>query len=434
MDSRYKIGVVGLWHLGETYSVGLAELGYNVIGIDENIQVVDGFSRGIPPLAEPRLAELLAGHQAAGALSYFSDFSRLSDRNVVWFTLDTPVNDDDEAQTQVVFNAIEKALPYLAKEVLVVMSSQIPVGTSEKIVALIKERRPDGSFGYVYSPENLRLGDAVRCFLEPGRVVAGVADADSLAKFTKILSPLNAEIVAMAPASAEMAKHALNAFLATSISFTNDIADICAEYGADVEDVARALKSDPRIGPKAYLFAGLGFSGGTLGRDLKALMNAGAERHVAVPVIASVFAKNKSRNAVVGDRLRKECGDINGRKFAMFGVTYKAGTSTLRRSQPLEIEASLRVAGATFQLYDPAAKPEEVAAMTPSPFFGDAYEAAKGVDGILIMTPWGSFKELDFSKLRLAVKAPLFFDTCNILCGKEKEIKSAGFNYISIGR
>jgi len=434
MDNPYNIGVVGLWHLGETYSVGLAELGHNVVGVDENTQVIEGFSKGVPPLAEPRLAEMLATHLASGNLFYSTEFTKLRDRNVVWFTLDTPVNDDDEAQTEVVFDAIKKAMPYFANGVLVVISSQIPVGTSEKIIAMIKAARPEITFDYVYSPENLRLGDAVKCFLEPGRVVAGASSPEALAKFTQMFAPLHAEIVAMSPASAEMTKHALNAFLATSISFTNDIADVCAEYGADVEDVARALKSDPRIGPKSYLFAGLGFSGGTLGRDLRALINAGAERHVEVPVIASVFSKNKARNAVVGERLTKELGSLAGKTFAMFGVTYKAGTSTLRRSQPLEVEKSLRAAGATFRLYDPLAKADEVAAITPSAFSNDPYEAAKGADAILILTPSKDFKELDFAKLRAATKGSLLFDTCNILCDKEEVITAAGFKYISIGR
>jgi UDPglucose 6-dehydrogenase len=434
MNSQYNIGVVGLWHLGETYSASLAELGHNVIGIDENAEVIENFSQNIPPLAEPRLAEMLAAHQASGKLSYSTDFSRLSACNVVWLTLDTSVDDNDEVQTDAVFQLVEKVIPHLASKVLVVVSSQIPVGTSAKFIALIKEKRPEISFGYVYSPENLRLGDAIKCFLEPGRVVGGASDEKALATFKDMLSPLSAEIVSMSPASAEMTKHALNSYLATSISFTNDIADICVEFGADVEDVSRALKSDPRVGPKAYLFAGLGFSGGTLGRDLKTLMKVGHERGVEVPVIASVFAKNQSRNAVVGARLAKELGDISGKTFAMFGVTYKAGTSTLRRSQPLEIEKVLRDTGAKFRLYDPGAKSEEVSTITPSPFFNDPYEAAKGVDGILIMTPWTMFRDFDFVKLHAGVSGSLFFDTCNIVCAKEADIRAAGFNYISIGR
>jgi UDPglucose 6-dehydrogenase len=299
---------------------------------------------------------------------------------------------------------------------------------------MVKKINPKLDFKYLYSPENLRLGDAVRCFMEPGRVVAGTEHEKGLAIFKDILSKLNAEIVPMSPASAEMTKHALNAFLATSISFTNDIADLCEKYGADVEAVVKALKSDPRIGPKAYLFAGLGFSGGTLGRDLQAMMQAAKAGGVKVPVIESAFLKNKSRNAIVQKKLEKAMGNLRGKTFAMFGVTYKAGTSTLRRSQPLEIEQMLRKRGAAFRLYDPWAHEEEVVGVTSSPFFSHPYVSVEGVDGILVMTPWRDFKDLDFVKLRKATKGSLLFDTCNILCDKEKEIKEAGFDYWSIGR
>jgi UDPglucose 6-dehydrogenase len=434
MKSSHKIAVVGLWHLGEVYSVCLAELGHTVLGVSEDKQVMENLLEDIPPLAEPKLAEMIAANRAAGRLSYSSDPAAIKESDVVWITFDTPVNDDDEADVGPIFDAIEKIAPHLRNGVFLVVSSQIPVGTSQKIISAVKKLCPSLEFDYAYSPENLRLGDAVRCFMEPGRVIVGSDSEQGIATFKEVLSGLNAEIIQMSPASAEMVKHALNGFLATSISFMNDIADLCEEYGADAEAVARALKSYPRIGPKAYLFAGLGFSGGTLGRDLKAMMNAGAAARVEVPVVASVFLKNKSRNATVQKRLEKEIGTIKGKTFAMFGVTYKAGTSTLRRSQPLEVEALARAQGATFRLYDAWAKAAEVAEITSSPFFSDPYTAAEGADGILIMTPWKGFGDLDFKKLRAAVKGGLFFDTCNILFDKEEEIRQAGFTYISVGR
>ena len=434
MNSSHKIAVLGLWHLGEVYSVCLAELGHNVIGISEDKAVVENFMKNIPPLAEPKLAELLAANRAAGRLSYTTEFAAIKECDVAWITFDTPVNDDDEADVGVVLKAIEKVAPHFREGVLLVVSSQIPVGTSEKIVELVKKLRPSLKFEYAYSPENLRLGDAVRCFMEPGRVVVGTKSEKALATFKELFAKLNTEIVSMSPASAEMTKHALNAWLATSISFTNDIADLCEQYGADVEAVVKALKSDPRVGSKAYLFAGLGFSGGTLGRDLKAMMKAATGHGMKVPVVESVFLKNKNRNTVVEKRLEGELGPVKGKTFAMFGVTYKAGTSTLRRSQPLEIERSLREKGAQFRLYDPWAKAEEVKSITPSLFFNDPYAAADGVDGILVMTPWRDFGNLDFKKMRAMTKGALLFDTCNILCDKEEAIKAAGFNYLSIGR
>lgn len=436
MDSSYKIAVVGLWHLGEIYSVCLAELGHEVVGIDANSVVIEHFSQNIPPLAEPKLAELLTANRATGRLTYSSDFSAVKDRDVVWVTFDTPVNDNDEADVEPVLEAIKKITPDLKNGVLLVISSQIPVGFSASIIAAIKAMRPSLDFEYIYSPENLRLGDAVRGFMEPGRIVAGASSEKAIMIFKNIFAKLNAEIMVMSPASAETTKHALNAWLATSISFTNDVADLCEQYGADVEAVAKALKSDSRIGPKAYLFAGLGFSGGTLGRDLKAMIHAADEKKITLPVIEGAFMKNKSRNAIVKARLQKEMGDVKGKIFAMFGVTYKAGTSTLRRSQPLEIEKELREAGVQVRLYDPWAEADEVLSITPSSFFNDPYVAAQGADVILVMTPWRDFGNLDFKKLRAttAGSSTILFDTCNILCDKEGIIKEAGFNYLSIGR
>ncbi|MBM3256782.1 MAG: UDP-glucose/GDP-mannose dehydrogenase family protein [Candidatus Liptonbacteria bacterium] len=430
-----KIGVIGLWHLGEVYSAGFAEAGHSVVGVSDDEAVIANFNKNIPPLAEPRLTELIEKHRTAGTLAYSSDWLALKDCNAIWITFDTPVDDQDEVDISVVVEAVEKAAPFLRDNVLVGVSSQLPVGTSKKLCELIRAARPELHFEYVYSPENLRLGDAVKCFLEPGRVVLGGDTSEALARATEIFAPLKVEIVSMSVPSAEMAKHALNAFLATCISFTNDLADVSGKMGGDIEDVIRALKSDPRVGPKAYLFAGLGFSGGTLARDLKALIHAGEREKLPLPVIQGVLQKNRVRNELVKTRLEEMWGgNVRGKTIALLGVTYKAGTPTLRRSQALEVEKMLREAGASFRLYDPLANPEEVKAVTPSPFFKDAYEAAEGADAVLIITPSKDFKTLDFAKLQSVMKQPALFDAQNILCDKEKEIKGAGITYISIGR
>jgi UDPglucose 6-dehydrogenase len=434
MDSPYRIAVVGLWHLGEIYSACLAEMGHRVVGISDDVSLISNFKNNVPPLAEPGLAELLAAHQGSGRLEYTTDWNAIRECNALWLTFDTPVNDEDEVDLTPVYEAVAKAAPLLKDGALLLISSQLPAGTSEKIKGMIRTARPELKFGYAYSPENLRLGEAVKGFLEPGRVVVGADSPHALQQAKDILAPLKAEIVAMSAPSAEMAKHGLNAFLAACISFTNDLADASAKVGADVEDVIKALKSDPRVGPKAYLFAGLGFSGGTLGRDLKALMALARERGVKLPVITSIYEKNRVRNDLVLERLGSRWGSVSGRTVAMLGVTYKAGTPTLRRSQALEVEKAVREAGAAFRLFDPLAIPEEVAAMTPSPFFRDPYEAARGADMLLVVTPSKALKELDFVKLAAAMKEKAIFDTANILVDKEPDIRAAGFDYLSIGR
>lgn len=427
MKSDYKIAVAGLWHLGETYSAGLAELGHRVFGITEDQMSADNFMKFQPPLAEPGLEELLRENISAGRLSYSADYSSVSDANVFWVTFDTPVNENDDVDLSVVFDAFEKAIPFFKDGVLAVVTSQLPVSTSEKLIKMIKERRPELNFGYVYTPENLRLGEAVKCFMEPGRVVVGADSVESLSKIKEIFSPLKAEILEMSPASAEMAKHALNGFLATSLSFINDIADVCEKTGADVLDVIKALKSDPRIGQKAYLDASLGFSGGTLGRDLKALSHFAKSTGISLPVIENVYSKNLARKNWVIEKLKSEIGVLNGARIAILGLTYKAGTSTLRRSQALEVASDLNKVGAVLFLTDPKAEREDI--------LRDPYQAAKGVKAVVLMTPWPDYKNLDFKKLaEVCGGNPLFLDTRNFLYQKEGEIVEAGFKYKGIGR
>ncbi|OGG72645.1 hypothetical protein A3A38_00190 [Candidatus Kaiserbacteria bacterium RIFCSPLOWO2_01_FULL_53_17] len=434
MGSAYTIGVVGLWHLGEVYSACLAEIGHTVIGLSDDAALIENFKKNVPPLAEPRLAELLTANQASGKLSFSTDFSKMKDCNVVWFTHDVPTDENDEVDVSGVLEAVRNAAQYFTNGVTVAVSSQLPVGTSAKIVAVITSARPDLQFEYFYSPENLRLGDAVKCFLEPNRIVVGANTPAAHAIAEEIFAPLHAEIVRMSPASAEMAKHALNAWLATSIGFANDLADVCEKVGADVEDVIKALKSEPRVGEKAYLFAGLGFAGWSIARDLKALMVVAGEKHIELPIIAGAYAKNRARTGIVLARLHGRYGDIKGKTFAVFGVTYKAGTPTLRHSQSLQIEAQLWAAGATVRLYDPLAKADDVAAITPAPFFNDPYEAAHGTDGVLVLVPDVKLRELDFKKIASVMQTPFLFDAQNILIPKEGDIHAAGIEYSSIGR
>lgn len=435
MASPYKIAIVGLWHLGEIYSAGLAELGHSVVGVSEDNNVVENLSRNIPPLPEPQLAELLSKNSSTGRLRYTSDFGEIKNCNVFWPAFDTPVDENDDVDLSLIWDALKKSLPHFKDGVLVVVSSQIPVGTSRKICEVISRERPGLKFNYAYTPENLRLGEAVKCFLEPGRIVVGAESEEAFRQMEEIFSGVKADIVKMSPSSAEVTKHALNAFLATSVSFINDIADVCERSGADVLDVARALRSDPRIGPKAFLDAGLGFSGGTLGRDLKALMNFSERNGISVPVVENVFRKNQKRKDLVVERLIKEFGDLRGKTISIFGLTYKPGTRTLRRSRALEIAVDLSERGALLRLHDPQAQKEELPAIKNSQFYANPYEAASRSEALIFITPWPEFKKLDFKKLIGGAKpGALLLDMSNLLYDKEKEIAALGVKYIGVGR
>ncbi len=416
----HKIAVVGLWHLGEIYSAGLAELGHKVSGIDEKKFTV-------PPVAEPKLELLISKNQSEGRLAYHDNFSKIADQDVFWITMDTPVNDEDKPDVKIIFDLLEKSLPFVKQGVLIVISSQLPVGTSKKIIEFIKEKRAGLKFDYAYSPENLRLGNAVNCFFNPERVVVGTGSADAFAKMKEIFAELNCPVLKMSAESAEVAKHALNAFLATSLTFAYDIADVCEKTGADILDVKKALVSDSRIGNKAYLDPSLGFSGGTLGRDLNALLDIMKESGVTtLPVITGVLKKNTDRKNLVIDVLNRSLGSLRGRLVTILGATYKAGTPTLRRSLPMEVKKMLEDHGASVKIFDAGAEGD---------FSKDPYEAAAGSDVILAITPGPEIKSLDFTKLKQIMKNPaVVFDTRNFFADRESEIRSAGFKYLGIGR
>lgn len=430
MAAFYKIATLGLWHLGEIYSSCLAELGHEVVGISDNEELIKNLKKNVPPLPEPELESLLAKNQLAGRLNFSTDFREAKSCNVVWITFDTPVNDQDEVDLSPIHAAASKVAPHLSNGCLVVVSSQIPVGESGKICEIIKRENPSLEFDYVYTPENLRLGSAVKSFQEPGRIIVGSETHGGLEKIKEIFSGLRTEFVEMNTASAEMAKHAINAFLATSVSFINDIADACEIAGADILDVSKALRSEPRIGPKAFLDAGLGFSGGTLGRDLQVLSDLGN-----LPVIESVYRKNDSRTDKVISKIKSELGGLEGKTISIFGLTYKPGTKTLRRSRALEISKIIRSKGAVVKLHDPEAEKEELAESEKTEFFTDPYLAAESADAIILVTPWPHFKTLNFSKIQKIVKpGAVFFDTANFLYDKEGEIKKNSLRYLGLGR
>jgi UDPglucose 6-dehydrogenase len=432
---NYKIAITGLWHLGEIYSTGLAELGHGVTIIGADQKTSSAFLSGVAPLPEPDLETLIKKNLSLGRLTCSDQFESIKEHNVLWITLDTPVNNEDEVDLRPIFEALEKSIPYLVDHVLIVVSSQIPVGTSAKVIDLIKVKRPDLIFDYVYAPENLRLGEAVHCFFNPERILAGCSSDQAYLKIQEIFSGLKCEVVKISPASAEMAKHAVNAFLATSVSFINDLANLCEKVDADVLEVTRALRSESRIGPKAFLDAGLGFSGGTLGRDLKSLLLVAQEKSIDLPIVKNVFAQNNSRKNLVAQKLKDILGNLSGKKIAILGLTYKPNTKTLRRSRALEVAKDLIKEGCLVSLSDPLADEAEVLRFIQARFFVDPYKAIESVDVVILITPCPDFKNLDFKKIiDQAAVGVLFFDTANLFWDKVEEMGLIGLKYIGLGR
>jgi UDPglucose 6-dehydrogenase len=365
-------------------------------------------------------------------LSFSTALQDLSGCGFVFIAYDTPVREDDGSDLTPIHDVIERIGPYLTPETIVVVSAQLPVGTSRHLRSRLKEF--DKSVELVYSPENLRLGEALACYQRPGHIVIG-ADNDAAAKTVeRLFSPMEATCLMMNLPSAEMTKHAINTFLATSITLANQWADLCAAVGAPFGEVAAAAKHDPRIGNSAYLAAGIGFSGGTLGRDLKVLDQVNREQAGgAAPMFGEVWDYNRARSQVVGRRCRQAIGSLSGKTIALLGMTYKPGTSTLRRSLPLEVAGDLAAQGAILRAYDPKANWIEAKLPAQLSVSENPYEATKNAEVAVLLTEWPDFLNLDFGRIKAAMSKPILFDTKNMLRSRHHELTGIGFQVLTIG-
>jgi UDPglucose 6-dehydrogenase len=378
-----KVCVFGLWHLGTVTAACAASLEHDVVGLDRDAQTIDGLVRGETPVYEPGLADLVRAGLDSGRLRFTSDSAdALSGARVVWVTFDTPVDEDDRADVALVVANIESILEHVESDALVLISSQLPAGTIRKLEAA----HPHTSFAS--APENLRLGKAIDAFLRPERIVAGVRDDRQRATIEELLAPLAAKIEWMSVESAEMTKHALNAFLATSIAFINEIAVVCESVGADAHEVARGLKSDARIGQRAYLSPGGAFAGGTLARDVEFLRS-----RARLPLIEGVRASNDLHKQWALTKLREVLGELTGKTVAVWGLTYKPGTDTLRRSASVELCRALIAAGATVQANDPMVStlPPE---LNGARLCATAVDALRDADALVVATEWPQFRDV----------------------------------------
>ncbi len=429
-----KVCVIGLWHLGAVASACLAELGYQVVGVERDPATAANLNRGIPPLFEPGLAELMAKHLATGRLRYTSDLGDgTAAAPYVLIAYDTPVDDQDDPDLAPIIAAVQDLAGRLEDGATVVVSSQVPVGTCEALADRLRTLAPGLRFGMACVPENLRLGQAIERFLRPDLLVLGADNDETRAKVEALFSPIAAPRVCVDLRTAEMIKHAINAYLATCISLGNELANLCDEVGADAFQVVRALKLESRVSPKAPLLPGLGFAGGTLARDMKVLKKLAEQYGYAAPLVNGVLAVNQIQNGTIVRRLEKLLGTVQARTIGVLGLTYKPGTSTLRRSAAIEIIQSLVARGATVRAYDPKADPGEMAPyLREFILCGDPYAVAQGAHALVLATPWPEFKQLDLSRLRTLMRDPVFLDAANML--DPDQVTQAGFLYQGIGR
>lgn len=390
-----KVCVQGLWHLGSVTAACLASVGHDVVGLDADQTTVGGLNQGRAPLLEPGLDELLKTGLAAKHLGFTASIASdaVAEAQILWVTFDTPVDDEDRADVEFVMDQIKSVLPALPEETVVLVSSQMPVGSIRKLEAFANENMASKKLSFAYSPENLRLGKALDVFLRPDRIVVGVRTDDGRRKLEQLLLPVTDRIEWMSVESAEMTKHGINAFLATSITFANEIAAICELVGADAKEVERGLKTEMRIGPKAYLSPGGPFAGGTLARDIDFLEVIGRARQLKTPLLSSVRTSNDEHKNWVRRKLLETLPDLKGAKIAIWGLTYKPGTDTLRRSLAVELCDWLIEQGATVHVHDP------VVQQLPERWSGQviphalALDAVVGVDALVVGTEWPEFRK-----------------------------------------
>jgi UDPglucose 6-dehydrogenase len=427
IQSAVKITVAGLWHLGCVTSACCARR-FHVIGFDEDAVTVANLNAGRAPLFEPGLDELIGSGISNGTLRFTSDVAEAcAQADVLWITYDTPVNDNDEADVEFVVKRISRCVSLLPAAAVVLISSQLPVGTCRRL-----ENQFPG-FTFAYSPENLQLGKAIQAFESAARIVVGTRDGASQPVLAQVLSQFCENILWMRTESAEMVKHGLNSFLALSIAFINEIATVCEKTGADAKEVSSGLKSDARIGPRAYLSAGGAFAGGTLARDIVSLTQFGNREGLRLDVIAAVKRSNDWHRGWALRRLVEKLGDLKGRRIGLLGLTYKPGTDTLRRSSAVELAHALTPLGAVVRAFDPAVKSLEEEHVELA---SDALAAAEGADALVVCTEWPAFRQIDWRPVVAAMKRPLVLDANRFL---EKEmmpvqIEYPQVEYLSVGR
>lgn len=420
-----NITVLGLWHLGSVTAACCARH-FDVTGLDFEDTVVGGLQKGRAPIAEPGLNELLAAGLAKNFLRFTTDAkAACAQADVLWICYDTPVNDGDESDVAYVLERARLALPHLPSGVLVLISSQLPVGSC----ALLEKEFPQLHFAC--SPENLRLGKAIDAFEKADRAVVGIRTGAKRALLEELFKPFAAQVQFMRTESAEMVKHALNSFLAVSITFINEIARLCEHVGADAKEVAAGLKSEPRIGRRAYLGPGGPFAGGTLARDVVTLSKLGATRGETLSLIPAIKDSNDLHRGWALRKLQSRLGDVRGKTIAILGLVYTPNTDTLRRSNAVELCCELVKAGAQVVAFDPAIKKSspELDGVTLA---ATAEAALLQADAAVVCTEWPLFRELNWPQAATQMRRALVVDANRFL---EKPLQGAiGIEHISVGR
>jgi UDPglucose 6-dehydrogenase len=430
------IAVVGSGYVGLVTGACLADFGISVTCVDNDARKISMLQRGEIPIYEPGLDAIVAKNMKAGRLHFTTELKdAVEEALAIFIAVGTPPREDGSADLGYVVQVAEAIAQHMNGYKVVVTKSTVPIGTGQLIERIIRERNPKFPFSVVSNPEFLREGSAIEDFMSPDRVVLGVRDQQAAAIMKDIYAPLGmieTPFVVTSVESSELIKYASNAFLATKITFINEVAALCEMLGADVVHVSRGMGLDKRIGP-AFLHPGPGYGGSCFPKDTKALTEIARSAGRPFEIVETVVAVNDGIKQRMADKVRAACGSVSGKTIGVLGLSFKAETDDMREAPSIPILHALAGEGATLRAFDPAAG-ENAKNLLPAgiTYCGDAYEAANGADCLVILTEWNQFRSLDLDRLKRALGVALVVDLRNLY--EPERMREAGFEYHSLGR
>jgi UDPglucose 6-dehydrogenase len=433
-----RVAMIGTGYVGLVSGACFADFGHVVTCVDKDAAKIDQLNVGRMPIYEPGLEDLVAANVRDGRLSFALDGAEaIRSADAVFIAVGTPSRrGDGHADLSYVYAAAEEIADLIDGFTVVVTKSTVPVGTGDEIERIIRARRPDADFAVVSNPEFLREGAAIGDFKRPDRVVVGLEDERARPVMTELYRPLNLNetpILFTGRRTSELTKYAANAFLALKITFINEMADLCESLGADVQQVARGIGLDNRIGSK-FLHAGPGYGGSCFPKDTLALVRTATDAGSPLRLIETTVEVNDARKKAMADRVAAVLGgaDLKGKTVALLGLTFKPNTDDMRDAPSLDVAPALMAMGATVQAFDPEGMHEASKLLDGVAFRDGPYDAVEGADVVVILTEWDQFRALDLDRVKLLLKQPVMVDLRNVY--RPEDMKARGFRYSSIGR
>jgi UDPglucose 6-dehydrogenase len=434
-----RIAMIGAGYVGLVSGACFSDFGHHVICIDSDEEKIAALKSGEIPIHEPGLADLVAGNVKQGRLAFGNDMkSAVGSAEVVFIAVGTPSRrGDGHADLSYVYAAAREIARALSKFAVVVTKSTVPVGTSDEVERLMREENPDAEFAVVSNPEFLREGAAIRDFKHPDRIVIGTDDARARRVITEVYRPLHLNappILYTDRRTAELTKYAANSFLATKVAFINEIADLAEKVGANVQEVARGIGLDNRIGSK-FLHAGPGFGGSCFPKDTLALIKTGQDNESPLRIVETVVAVNDQRKRAMARKVANAFGgngNLRGKSIAVLGITFKPNTDDMRDAPSIPLITALQDMGAAVRVFDPVGMPQARKVLENVTFCNNAYACAKGAHALVIVTEWEQFRALDLKEMASIMASSVIVDLRNIY--SPEEVMRNGFHYCGVGR